>query len=136
MKKVFYTLISFLLLTAGCTHSPSPASASKFSAGSSAPSGCTDARSCEDLGVRYITGDGVRTDGHRAVRYLAQACNMGRGSACNGAAFIYADAEGGVTQDYRKALDYWSRACRLGDQTGCANYRLAQDKLKAMRSGK
>ena len=97
---------------------------------------CTDAKKCEALGVRYITGDGVRIDGYKAVRYLERACSMGRASACNGAAFIYADAEGGVRQDYRKALDNWSRACRLGDQTGCANYDLAQDKLRELRNGR
>jgi TPR repeat protein len=98
--------------------------------------GCQSARSCEELGVRYITGDGVRIDGYKAVRYLERACSMGRASACNGAAFIYADAEGGVKQDYRKALDNWSRACRLGDQTGCANYDLAQDKLRELRNSR
>jgi TPR repeat protein len=74
-------------------------------------------------------------DGRKAVKYLEQACRYGRASACNSAAFIYANAEGGVRQDYRKALDDWSRACRLGDEAGCANYRLAQDKLSALRSG-
>ncbi len=119
-----------LFFLAACTQAPSPdASATPYGNAS----GCGSAKSCEDLGVRYITGDGVRTDGYKAVKYLERACSMGRGSACNGAAFIFADAEGGVKQDYRKALDYWSRACRLGDQTGCANYRLAQDKLAALR---
>lgn len=92
------------------------------------------AKQYEDLGVRYITGDGVPIDGYKAVSYLERACSMGRASACNGAAFIFADAEGGVKQDYRKALDYWSRACRLGDRTGCANYDLAQDKLRELRA--
>jgi len=95
-----------------------------------------DARACESLGVRYITGDGVRLSGAMALRYLEKACSKGRGTACNGAAFIYADAEGGVRQDYTKAMSYWSRACRYGDPTGCSNYRLAQDKLaRARRNG-
>ncbi len=131
MKHVI-TLVSLgliLLLASACTQNPSPTSSSKSSRNTS----CSSAKSCEDLGVRYITGDGVRVDGYKAVRYLDHACRMGSGSACNGAAFIYADAEGGVKQDYRKALDYWSRACRLGDQTGCANYQLAQDKLAELR---
>ena len=125
--------VILLFWLAGCAQNPSPAPTGDTSAGSSSTTGCSSARSCEELGVRYITGDGVRTDGYKAIRYLERACSMGRGSACNGAAFIYADAEGGVHQDYRKALDYWSRACRLGDQTGCANYQLAQDKLRALR---
>jgi len=133
MKKLLFASAVSLLLIGGCAQNASPAAASGKRTSSA---GCSSAKSCEELGVRYITGDGVRTDGHRAIRYLEKACSMGRGSACNGAAFIYADAEGGVKQDYRKALDYWSRACRLGDQTGCANYQLAQDKLKALRAGK
>ena len=133
MKKIgIYSAI--VLLVAGCTDSPAPGNSSHRN-GTTAHSsdGCSSAKSCEDLGVRYITGDGVRIDGYKAVHYLERACSMGRGSACNGAAFIYADAEGGVKQDHRKALDYWSRACRLGDQTGCANYDLAQDKLAELR---
>ena len=92
-----------------------------------------DAAACESLGVRYITGDGVRLSGATALRYLERACSAGRGTACNGAAFIYADAEGGVRQDYTKAMSYWRRACSYGDPTGCANYRLAQDKLAEAR---
>ena len=129
---VWYALLAGMMILGGCADAPSPGTAT-HSTGNSSAGGCVSARNCEDLGVRYITGDGVRIDGYKAVRYLERACSMGRGSACNGAAFIYADAEGGVKQDYRKALDYWSRACRLGDQTGCANYDLAQDKLAELR---
>ncbi|WP_292662146.1 hypothetical protein [Nitratifractor sp.] len=129
-KRSIFATAAVVLLLGGCAQSPAPTTPG---APHKSTSGCGSAKSCEDLGVRYITGDGVRTDGYKAVEYLERACSMGRGSACNGAAFIFADAEGGVKQDYRKALDYWSRACRLGDQTGCANYRLAQDKLAALR---
>ena len=133
MKQYFALTVYFILmaLLGGCEQTPPAPSSTRAVSGS-----CGSAKACEELGVRYITGDGVRVDGHQAVRYLERACNMGRGSACNGAAFIFADAEGGVRQDYRKALDYWSRACRLGDQTGCANYQLAQDKLDALRRGR
>jgi hypothetical protein len=123
-----------LLLLGACGHPPAPAGGSAPSGGASAS--CSSARSCEDLGIRYITGDGVRTDGARAARYLEKACSYGSASACNSAAFIYANAEGGAKQDYTKAMRYWSRACRLGDESGCANYKLAQDKLAALRAGK
>ena len=95
-----------------------------------------DKGACETLGVMYITGDGVRVDGYKAIRYLEKACSMGRASGCNSAAFIYANAEGGVKQNYTKAMKYWYRACRLGDETGCANYQLAKDKLRALREGR
>lgn len=95
-----------------------------------------DRGACETLGIMYITGDGVRVNGYSAIKYLEKACSMGSASACNSAAFIYADAEGGVRQDYTKAMRYWSRACRLGDRSGCSNYRLAEDKLKALREGR
>ena len=131
-KTVGVGLVVGMILLGGCTEAPAPA-AKGATKGPGTSHGCFSAQSCENLGVRYITGDGVRIDGYQAVRYLERACSMGRGSACNGAAFIYADAEGGVKQDYRKALNYWSRACRLGDQTGCANYDLAQDKLAELR---
>ncbi len=130
MKRSMVATVAALLFLSACNQAPAPGASQLRHAGAS---GCGSAKSCEELGVRYITGDGVRTDGYKAVEYLERSCSMGRGSACNGAAFIFADAEGGVKQDYRKALDYWSRACRLGDQTGCANYRLAQDKLAALR---
>ncbi|WP_456432553.1 tetratricopeptide repeat protein [Nitratifractor sp.] len=92
-----------------------------------------DAAACESLGVHYITGDGVRIDGYTAIKYLERACSLGKASACNGAAFIYADAEGGVRQDYTKAMRYWRKACSYGDPTGCANYRLAQKKIEEAR---
>ena len=95
-----------------------------------------DRGACETLGVMYITGDGVRVNGHAAIKYLEKACSMGSASACNSSAFIYADAEGGVRQDYTKAMRYWNRACRLGDESGCSNYRLAEDKLEALREGR
>ncbi len=132
-KSVWLGLLTGMIILGGCTEAPLPGNTGSSKGSVSSAGGCSSAKSCEDLGVRYITGDGVRIDGYRAVHYLERACSMGRGSACNGAAFIYADAEGGVKQDYRKALDYWSRACRLGDQTGCANYDLAQDKLAELR---
>ncbi|WP_456391449.1 tetratricopeptide repeat protein [Nitratifractor sp.] len=114
---------------AGCAQNPAPSSSGQNS--SSAFSGsCGSPKSCEDLGIRYITGDGVRLDGNKAVAYLAKACNAGRASACNSAAFIYADAEGGVKQSYTQALRYWKRGCRLGDQPSCANVDLAYDKLR------
>ena len=67
---------------------------------------CSSAQNCEEMGIKYISGDGVKIDGYKAIEYLERACSMGSASACNGAAFIFADAEGGVKQDYRKALDY------------------------------
>lgn len=133
MKKTSMALGIAILLTA-CA--PSPTAPNAYRNDSSASRGCHSAKQCEELGVRYITGDGVPIDGYKAVSYLKRACNMGSASACNGAAFIYADAEGGVKQDYRKALDYWNRACQLGDRTGCANYGLAQDKLRELRSSR
>jgi TPR repeat protein len=137
MKKSLLLSTGILWLLSACTQAPAPASASGSRSASTAPSAsCHSARSCEDLGIRYITGDGVRIDGTRAVRYLEKACSYGSASACNTAAFIYANAEGGAKQDYTKAMNYWSRACRLGDESGCANYQLAQDKLAALRAGK
>jgi TPR repeat protein len=94
------------------------------------------ASACEEAGIRYITGDGARVDGYRALEYLERACSAGRASACNSAAFIYADAEGGVKQNYTKAMGFWKRACRYGDRSGCSNYDLAMDKLRALREGR
>ncbi len=128
-REIGFTLLFGLMILNGCGDAPMPNN-SKYTRGAS---GCSSAKQCETLGVKYITGSGVRKNGHKAVYYLERACSMGRASACNGAAFIYADAEGGVKQDYRKALDNWSRACHLGDPTGCTNYRLAQDKLARLR---
>ena len=95
-----------------------------------------DSKACETLGVMYITGDGVKIDGYKAIYYLDKSCKRGMASACNNIAFIYANAEGGVSENYTHAMHYWSKACRLGDSSGCANYQLAQDKLKALREGR
>jgi len=128
MRKSYIFALSLPLLILGCAQNPSPSSGA--SAGSASVGSCGSAKSCEELGIRYITGDGVRIDGNKAVAYLARACNAGRASACNSAAFIYADAEGGVKQNYTQALRYWKRGCSLGDQPSCANVDLAYDKLR------
>jgi len=72
-------------------------------------------------------------DGTKAAYYLEKACFGGRASACNSAAFVYANAEGGAKQDYTKAMKYWRMACGYGDRSGCSNYDLAEDKLDALR---
>jgi len=131
MKKIYFLLVIVLVMSA-CAPSAHTSTSRHYTS----TSGCSSAKQCEDLGVRYITGAGVRINGYKALRYLERACTMGRSSACNSAAFIYADAEGGVKQDYRKALDYWSRSCRLGDRRGCKNYDLAQAKLRELRSSR
>jgi TPR repeat protein len=128
-------LVLLILLMGGCGGNLAPSPGREMGMHSSA-SGCSDAEACEDMGIRYITGDGVSVNGVLAARYLERACGYGRASACNSAAFIYANAEGGAPQDYTRAMNYWSRACRLGDESGCANYDLAQDKLAALRAGK
>jgi TPR repeat protein len=89
-----------------------------------------DAVACEEVGVRYITGNGVRLNGYKAIQYLSKACKHSVAGACNTMAFIYANGEGGVKQDYKKALYYWRKACRYGDRSACANIDLAKDKLK------
>ena len=134
MKKTVYVTTLALLGLLGCQPQPAPSTPSKASVSRSSTS-CSTPLSCEKLGIRYITGDGVQADGVRAARYLERACSGGRASACNTAAFIYANAEEGAPQDYTKAMRYWQQACRLGDASGCSNYRLAQDKLAALRSG-
>jgi TPR repeat protein len=117
---------------AGCGAPAAPSSV-KSDSDSSFAGGCSSASACETLGVRYITGDGVKVDGTKAAYYLEKACLSGRASACNSAAFIYANAEGGARQDYTKAMKYWRMACSYGDRSGCSNYDLAQDKLDALR---
>ncbi len=89
-----------------------------------------NASACEEVGIRYITGQGVRVNGYKALKYLSIACRAGSAGACNTMAFIYADGEGGVRQDYKKALYYWRKACWRGDRTACANIDLAKDKLR------
>ena len=85
---------------------------------------------CEEVGVRYIDGNGVRRNGYKAIQYLSKACSRGSAGACNTIAFIYADGEAGVKQNYSKALKYWRRACWKGDRSACANIDLAKDKLR------
>jgi len=118
LKFIILALLGFELL-----------SASSFSRAMSA---CNRGNmvACEEVGVRYITGNGVRVNGYKAIKYLSKACDSRVAGACNTMAFIYADGEGGVRQDYRKALYYWKKACRYGDRSACANIDLAKDKLR------
>ncbi len=127
MKRELLIVTALSLIFTGCSNSPSPKhnSTKSYSGNSS----CGNASSCERLGINAINAN----NGNMAVKYLGRACNMGSASACNSAAFIYANAEGGVRQNYTKAMSYWQKACRYGDKSGCSNYQLAQDKLTELR---
>ncbi len=135
MKKIVVSLsliAGISICFTGCSEQAAVAGSGR----SVSASGCASASACETLGVRYITGDGVKVDGTKAAHYLEKACYAGRASACNSAAFVYANAEGGAKQDYTKAMKYWRMACRYGDRSGCSNYDLAEDKLEALRRSK
>ena len=76
--------------------------------------------SCNDLGVSYYNGYGVRQSYEKAFQYFKKACELGDGDGCAGVGFAYYDGWG-VKQNYEKVFQYFKKACDLGDGNGCFN---------------
>ena len=73
---------------------------------------------CNNLGVMYSKGIGVRQDYNKANELYRKACDMGNGGGCYNLGSSYAFGHG-VQEDVVKALELFGRACNLGSQEGC-----------------
>jgi serine/threonine protein kinase len=71
-----------------------------------------------NLGDRYLTGDGYLRDPARAVDLLSQACNGSVTAACVRLAEAYL-GKYEVTQNYQRSAALYSKACDAGNVQGC-----------------
>lgn len=73
---------------------------------------------CNNLGLLYKNGQGVRQNYKEAFKYYKLACDNGEYGGCNGLGILYENGQG-VRQSYSMAKEYYGKACDLGDQKGC-----------------
>ena len=77
--------------------------------------------SCDDMGLNYEYGIGVRQDKNKAIQLYTKACNGGIANGCNNLGAMYSNGEG-VRQDKSKALQLFGKACDMKNEGGCKNY--------------
>jgi uncharacterized protein len=78
-----------------------------------------DAISCDNLGVRYLQGDGVAKDAQKANALFQRACDGGDYMGCFDIAESYRFGEG-VGKDTKSAAAYYQRGCDAKGANSCA----------------
>ncbi len=76
---------------------------------------------CNNLGVRYAKGEGVRQDKVKAAELFTKACDGRNALGCSNLGLMYAKGDS-VRQDMSKALAMFGKACDLKLQEGCNEY--------------
>jgi len=77
-----------------------------------------DMLGCNELGVRYGTGEGVTQNLARAATLYQQACDGGEMWGCVNLGAMYGTGEG-VTRDPLRAIRLYEQACDGGQKWGC-----------------
>lgn len=79
----------------------------------------------DNLGDRYLSGEGVTKDSAAAVRWYRAAAEQGRADAQTRLGLLYAQGEG-VPRDEVEALAWFILAARGGDEDAVRNQRVAE----------
>ena len=88
-----------------------------------------NAGGCNNLGLMYDKGEGVKQDKFKAVELYKKACLGGIAGGCNDLGVKYEKGEG-IRQDNSEALELYGKACDLKHELGCKNYARLKDKLE------
>lgn len=72
-----------------------------------------------NLGLMYLTGDGVKADPNQAARLLEQSANSGNAIAAENLARMYEFAIG-VPRDTQQAIHWYERASLMGSTRGAS----------------
>ena len=86
-----------------------------------------EAGDCNNLGVLYENGQGVRQNYQKAAQLYQKGCDGGNALGCSNLGFLYENGQG-VRQNFSTAKQYYGKACDLGLQLGCDNYRKLNEK--------
>ncbi len=79
-----------------------------------------DALGCNNVGLMYYYGYGVKRDLKRAFKLFKKACDRGEAVACNNVGSFYYFGYG-VPKNYDKALSFYKKACDMGSSLACKN---------------
>ena len=95
-----------------------------------------DAKACTDLGILYLTGDGVKTNHPLARNLFIRGCRGFQLKACHYLGIMYKRGANGVTRDIKKSKKYFAHGCKKGYEASCVQYRLIKEKPEVIGSGK
>ncbi|RUM61155.1 MAG: hypothetical protein DSY66_02815 [Persephonella sp.] len=79
-----------------------------------------DPLGCNNLGLMYFYGYGVKQDFRKAYNLFKKACDKGEAVSCNNIGSFYYFGYG-VKKDYDKAMKYYKKACDMGSSLACKN---------------
>ena len=82
---------------------------------------------CDQLGVRYETGEDVVQDPARAFSLFQRACDGGLLLGCTHLGLMYGNGVS-VTRDSDSAVFLYERACDGGEMLGCANLGVSYER--------
>ncbi|RYZ05466.1 MAG: sel1 repeat family protein [Myxococcales bacterium] len=74
--------------------------------------------SCHNVGMAYMTGEGVVQDLPKAALIFQNACAAGLARSCTNLGHLYREGRG-VKQDSRKAAELFTKGCGGGSAKGC-----------------
>jgi len=82
-----------------------------------------EADGCNNLGVLYVTEEGVKQDYFKAKTLFTKACDSGKADGCTNLGNLYYNGLG-VQQDNFKAKTLYIKACDSGSDEGCRKYAI------------
>ena len=82
-----------------------------------------EADGCNNLGVLYVTGEGVKQDYFKAKILFTKTCDSGKADGCTNLGNLYYNGLG-VQQDHIKAKTLYIKACDSGSDEGCRKYAI------------
>jgi TPR repeat protein len=139
MKKIFFILMSFLMLNTLATADDFGDGIKAYYAEHHEKAVDLLTRSCEGgnaegcffLGEMYRLGEGIEHGDTRAVALYVESCEGGYAMGCNSLGEVYEHGALGVEQDLVRAREYYDRACNLKKPTGCeSRARLTEGESK------
>lgn len=89
-----------------------------------------DPRAAYDLGMRYLKGDGVRRDGHQALRWLREAGDRGDPRAQAALGRLYLSGLEEMGSDPAEAEKWLSLCAQRGDKASAKLLKQAQEAKK------
>lgn len=75
---------------------------------------------CNDLGIKYNTGEGETLNKPEAVKLYNRACSYGQQAGCVNAGMLLAAGDGGVVADPAASYTLLKSACDAGNSAGCS----------------
>jgi hypothetical protein len=89
------------------------------------------AKRCDELGLMYAQGRGVKRDHKQAALFYRKGCAGGNPGSCNRLGVIYADGRG-VPKDLAAAAKLYQQACRNRHAYGCYNLARALERGRGL----